>query len=126
MLRFLALLACLSAPPAMAQERLGLPSGLEVVLHEILWDADQATARFRFIAEDIAAPAFDPAALLDDMETLCRDFALPILRSRFAQADALVLSVASAPSPFGASDSGLTQFFEGFEVEGDNCIWSAF
>lgn len=126
MLRILALAACLTALPAMAQERLGLPSGLEVVLHEILWDSDEATARFRFVAEEIAMPAFDPVAMPDDLEALCRDFALPILRSRFAQADALVLSVASAPSPFGASDPGLVQFFEGFEVEGDNCIWSAF
>lgn len=127
MLRLLALVSGLALLPAAAQEeRLALPSGLEVALHEILWDEELMTARFRFTAEEIAAPGFEPAALLDDLAALCSEFALPVLRATHPEARALVLSVASAPSPFGASDPGVTQFFEGFEAGADNCIWSAF
>ena len=127
MLRLLALVFGLAFLPAAAQEeRLVLPSGLEVALHEVLYDADLATARFRFVAEDVGVPGFNPDALLEDLEALCSEFALPVLSAAHPEARALVLSVASAPSPFGASDPGVTQFFEGFEAEGDNCIWSAY
>jgi len=122
----LSALLCLVAAPLAAQEQLALPSGLEVALHEILWDEDLFIGRFRFTAPVIADSGFDAAAVPDDMAVLCRDFALPVQRALRPGWDDLVISFASAPSTFGQMSPDVVQFFEGFRAEGQDCIWSQF
>jgi len=117
---------CLLAAPLAAQERLVLPSGLEVELLEVLWDEDVETGRFRFLAPSIAVGAFVPGAILDDMMVLCSDFALPVQLALRPQWDELVISFASAPSAFGVMTPDVVQFFEGFSLAEGGCIWSQF
>lgn len=119
-------LLCLLAVPLAAQERMVLPSGLEVTLQEVLWDAELEIGRFRFIAPAIATAGLDDNAILSDMTALCRDVALPIVRAEHDGWQEVVISFASAPSEFGVTNPEIVQFFEGFAIDGDDCIWSQF
>lgn len=123
---FLLPFALLCAAPIAAQERLDLPSGLAVQLVEVLWDAEVETGRFRLHAPEIAEDGFDAAVLADDFMVFCREFALPVQRALRPEWDELVVSVASEPRPFGQSDASVVQFFEGFVIDGRDCIWSDF
>lgn len=117
---------CLLAMPLAADDLLVLPSGLEVTLQEVLWEDEAETGRFRFIVPTIAAPGGADGVMLDDMLLLCRDFALPVQRALRPGWAELVISFASEPSEFGVMNAEIVQFFEGFGIDGDDCIWSEF
>lgn len=116
----------LPATPIAAQERLLLPSGQDVVVQEILWDEDTQTGRFRFIAPWIAAAPDDMSAIHADMMALCLEFALPVLRVFHPMSDRLVVSFASEATEFGAVNPDIVQYFEGYTVDGQDCIWSQY
>ncbi|WP_182804374.1 DUF6497 family protein [Paracoccus sp. MC1862] len=91
--------------------------------------------------EDFAAEAGDPGAgeialpaapdilmqdpLHRDILWLCERFVLPRLRGQTPRPRQVVISMASAPSPFGNFDPGIVQLFEGFSIPSDRdaCIW---
>jgi len=126
MRRLLPAFLCLLAAPLAAQERLILPSGQAVVVQEILWDEDAQTARFRFVAPWIAGTGGDMSDLQDDMMALCREFALPVLRFLHPAGEEVILSFASEPAEFGVMNPDVVQFFEGYAVVGQDCIWSQY
>lgn len=115
---------CLIAAPVLAQDVLVLPSGQTVELQEILWDDDGETSRFRFVAPWVIDAPDAGATVLDDMMTLCREFALPVQKALHPDSAELVISFASEPIEFGVMNADIVQFFEGFTVDGQDCIWS--
>jgi len=115
---------CLLAAPLAAQESLMLPSGQEVALQEFLWDEDAQTGRFRFIAPWIGAADADVTEVPADMMALCRDFSLPVMRALYPDSEWVVISFASEPEEFGVMNADVVQFFEGYAVNGQDCIWS--
>ena len=117
---------CLLATPLAAQERLILPSGQEVELQEILWDDEAQIGRFRFIASWLAEAEGDMSPIHADMLALCHEFALPVLRALHPAGKEVVISFASEPAEFGAINADIVQFFEGFAVDGQDCIWSQY
>ncbi len=111
---------------AAAAQPVTVPSGLAVERLEALWDEDLALARFRFLAPGIAAPGFDLRRLRADMDALCRDLALPEARAAGPGWDEVVISLSSVAIPFGEIDPEVVQSFEGYRLEGDDCIWMPF
>lgn len=104
----------------------GLPSGLTAERIEVIWDEDMQLGRFRFLAEAIAAPGFDPGGLRADMAALCREVALPEMRAARPDWDEVVISLSSVAIAFGESDPEVVQSFEGFRLVGEDCIWLPF
>lgn len=104
-----------------------LPSGLEASLQEMIWNqpGEGLTYRFRFLA-----PAFhdtsDLEQVMEDLEFLCRSFALPKLANTGPLPGRVVISLADKPSEFGTFDPDVVQVFEAFSVSDGACIWEAF
>lgn len=113
------------AAPA-AGQALVLPSGLAVERIEVIWDEDLMLGRFRFLAPDIAARGFDLGALRPDFDALCRDVALPETRAARPDWDEVVISLSSVAIAFGESDPEVVQSFEGYRLQGEDCIWTQF
>lgn len=135
--RALALLALLSAPvPAAASAQasealIAVPSGQRVSLIEAIVGAPGPgglTARFRFLAPEIAREAgrigFAEAA--PDMLYLCESYALPRLAEPGPEVAQVIISLSDRPVPFGQAAPEATQFFEAYRPEGGRCIWEGF
>lgn len=107
-----------------------VPSGQEVVLHEVLVDAqDTATyLRFRFLAPQIAAGdgqvTFDVAG--QDMMHLCASVALPYMADYALAGDKIVISFMDRITEFGQADPDAVQYFEQFRPEDGVCMWDEF
>lgn len=107
-----------------------VPSGQQVLLHEVLVDAQETTTylRFRYLAPAIAAGegqvGFGVAG--DDMLHLCESVAIPYIAEYALTGDRIVISFMDRITEFGQPDPEATQYFESFRVEGDRCIWDDF
>ena len=60
-----------------------------------------------------------------DIVWLCENYALPRLAGQSPRPTQVVISMASAPGPFGSFDPGIVQLFEGFSIPAnrDACVW---
>ncbi len=131
MIRALAvlLLALPGGAGAASDDAITLPSGRQVVLHEVLSDEimDQTWMRFRFIA-----PWLDKVGEADaqtdeaDMDALCDGFAVTYLARRGVTPYRVVISVAREALPFGVSDPDVPQYFGSYRLEGDICMWEEY
>lgn len=111
---------------AAAQQVASLPSGLQVQLIEVLLDPDLELARFRLLAPALAEPGVDLDALRPDFDLLCAEIAIPVMAARQPDWDEVVISLSSAPLPFGQTDPSVVQAFEGYLIEDGVCIWQDF
>lgn len=125
-MRALAALVFLASPLAAAD----VPSGQELVLHEVLVDAQQSVTwlRFRYLAPQIAPGAgqITYAAAGEDMVHLCQNFVLPYMLEHALTADKVVISFMDRITEFGHQDPDAIQYFEAFRPDGDTCIWDEF
>ncbi|WP_394349825.1 DUF6497 family protein [Roseivivax sediminis] len=120
------LIAALLAPvAALAEDMPALPSGQAVELHEVLSEPG-GLYRYRFVAPGLADIAGDLPELTDDIDTLCRDLALPALEEADPEVRRIVISLSAEPVEFGVARPGILQVFEAYSVEGDACIWEPF
>ena len=108
-----------------------LPSGLKAELQDMFLDikpdGELTYARFRFIAPGLAgdeAPELE--ARMQDMDVLCRDYALPHVEVTPQKVDRVVISLADRATEFGVTDPEATQFFESYRIENGACIWGEF
>lgn len=80
-------------------------------------------------AGEMALPAAPDILMQDpvhrDIVWLCEKFVLPQLAGQSPRPRQVVISMASAPSPFGSFDPGIVQLFEGFSIppDRDACVW---
>lgn len=78
---------------------------------------------------EMALPAAPDILMQDpvhrDIVWLCENYALPRLAGQSPRPTQVVISMASAPSPFGSFDPGIVQLFEGFSIPAnrDACVW---
>lgn len=78
---------------------------------------------------EMALPAAPDILMQDpvhrDIVWLCENYALPRLTGQSPRPSQVVISMASAPSPFGSFDPGIVQLFEGFSIPAnrDACVW---
>ena len=112
-------------------EPIPVPSGQSVTLQDVVQDApgpEGLTLRFRFVAPAIAREGgtVDMEQALVDMEHLCQTYALPRLSNTGPRPAQVVVSLSDVPVPFGQAAPDATQYFEGYRIEGDACIWDAF
>lgn len=114
------------ADAASSGDRFALPSGLSVALQEIIWDTDEATGRFRFVAPELPAVLETSAPVGNDLMALCAGFVFPLMRALQPHWDQAVVSLASAPTVFGEYEPTVVQIFEGFEILDTGCEWGAF
>ncbi|MGL6209984.1 MAG: DUF6497 family protein [Paracoccaceae bacterium] len=128
------LLLCLLAAPAIAEEvpeLVKVPSGQPVTFQDVIWNAPGPiglAVRFRFVAPEIATEtgSVDFATASDDMLHLCQTYALPRVAENGPAPEQIIISMASAPLPFGETAPTITQFFEAYRVEDDACIWEVY
>lgn len=104
-----------------------MPSGLQVVLQEVLLDDTPGAlwARFRFVAPAIGKTA-DPQARAGDIDALCESYALPYLATHGIAPARVVISLSDRALPFGVSDPEATQYFEAYRPNKMRCIWEGF
>lgn len=111
------------------QEIPAVPSGQQISLQEVFLDVKPdgvlTYARFRFVAPEIGSIRTygDVEA---DFAFLCSEYALPVMQKGQDHVDQIVISLASQPVEFGASDPDTTQYFEAFRIENATCIWEEF
>lgn len=107
-----------------------VPSGQEVILHEVLVDAQEDTTylRFRFLAPQIATDKarLDFEVVGQDMMHLCETVALSYMTEYALKGDAIVISFMNRVTEFGQSDPDTIQFFESFRLQNGACIWDEF
>jgi hypothetical protein len=126
----LTLSALCAAAFALAAGASEVPSGQQVVLHEVLVDAQGATTylRFRFLAPQIGAGvdniSFGVAG--EDMMHLCQTLALPYIAQHNLEGDSVVISFMDRVTEFGQADPDATQYFESFRPENGVCMWDEF
>lgn len=126
-----AVLCSAFAAVAAAAQTVDVPSGQPVEFLEVVRDLRGSrglTWRFRFVAPQIARDtgtvSFEEAA--QDMDHLCREFALPRLPNIGPRPRQIVVSLSATPVRFGTTDPENTQFFEVYRVEDNQCIWEGF
>ncbi len=108
-----------------------VPSGQQVTLQDVIWNAPGAyglTLRFRFLAPAIARKGgsidFETAAA--DMQALCETYALQRLADFGPAPTQIIISMSDVAVPFGEAAPDATQFFEAYRIEDGACIWEAF
>ena len=107
--------------PAMAQDIM-VPSGHTLSLFDVIMEND--IGRFRFVLPEIADDvAFED--IVDDLDYVCAEVALPALTQAGSGVSQLVISVSAAEVPFGEA-TDIVQYFQPFRREGDACIWEEF
>ncbi|MBS0125193.1 acetolactate synthase [Aestuariicoccus sp. KMU-90] len=104
-----------------------LDSGLDVTFHDVIRDVagDGLTYRFRFVVPGIG-DVLDYADVVEDIDWLCNEFALPRVPQPGPQPNRIVISMMSEPTEFGVANPDVTQFFESFSIQNGLCIWEAF
>ena len=116
--------------PALSDE-ITVPSGQTVSFQDVIWNSPGPVGlavRFRFVAPAIAREtgSVDFAAASDDMLHLCQTYALPRIAKTGPLPGQIIISLSSAPVPFGEAAPDVTQFFEAYSVQEDTCIWEVF
>ena len=119
------------ALPAMSDGAVvAVPSGQPVRLQDVITDRPGwgLTYRFRFVAPDIASQngVVEFALVQADMIWLCDNYALPRIASTGPQPSQIVISLSDSPTDFGAAAPNVTQFFEGYSIDGGICVWEPF
>jgi len=112
---------------ASAEGAIAVPSGRDITLIDLITDVpgpEGQTARFRFLAPGLLAD--DAEAAATDMEALCNDYALPRIAALVPKPAQIIVSLSSAPVPFGETAPEVVQLFEAYRVEGNTCVWMAF
>lgn len=111
-------------------EGIAVPSGQPITFHEMIWDQPGAglTYRFRFVAPSIArgTSEMDFDTVEQDMAYLCREYALPRVAVTGPQPGQIVISLSDQKTEFGQAVPEVTQVFEAYSVEGQDCIWEPF
>ena len=109
------------------EERLVLPSGLEAVLQEMIWNerGNGLAYRFRFVAPGLTGQE-DFEETMTDLEYLCNSYAVPRLSNIGPQPNQIVISIANRESEFGILDPELIQVFEAYRLDQGGCIWEMF
>uniref|UniRef100_UPI0040475183 DUF6497 family protein n=1 Tax=Yoonia sp. TaxID=2212373 RepID=UPI0040475183 len=120
-MRFLAVIFAILASPAAAVE-IAVPSGRVLTLFDMRMEPEMA--RFRFVLPEVGA-GLGFADILDDIEYVCAQVALPALTQSGSGVTQLVISVSAEQVPFGAA-TDVVQYFQPFRRDGDACIWEEF
>ncbi len=105
-----------------------VPSGFYFYLQEMRIDGTSPfprVARFRFVMPALADKA-DFVAIEGDFEHVCKHAALPALTRLGEDVAQIIVSFADREVEFGVATPEATQYFEGFTVENETCIWEAF
>ncbi|SHI38747.1 DUF6497 family protein [Wenxinia saemankumensis] len=126
------ILALLAAPLAAPAQEIDAPSGLHLVLQDVIWEAETATVRLRFVApalggtgEDGAPMAFSEVS--GDFQWLCDVHGVPAIVANDLAARQVVISIADREIPFGQMDPDAVQFFEGYSIAADGtCQWEPY
>lgn len=120
-IRYLAIIAGLLASPLAAQN-IAVPSGRVLSLFDVIIEPDMG--RFRFLLPDIA-DGVEFEDIVDDLDYVCTNVALPALTQAGSDVSQLVISVSAAEVPFG-EPTEIIQYFQPFHRDGDACIWEEY
>lgn len=111
------------------EETLAVPSGYELYLHELVFEARQDhsnVARFRYVMPIIGHEGITFANVEKDFDYLCKENAVPALEKQSKTVDQVIISLSDRETEFGSTTSVATQFFEAYSIENGSCIWEGF
>ena len=106
-----------------------VPSGQSVTLQDVILGEpgpEGLTARFRFLAPQIAGGEVPFEVAVQDMQALCEDYVLPRLSNIGPVPAQVIVSLSDRVVPFGEADPEATQFFEAYSIVEGRCNWAAF
>jgi hypothetical protein len=119
----LLLCALLAAPPVAAQD-IFTPSGQTVRLFDVVLEPDAGIARFRFLSPAIATTGFE--TVQPDMSWLCANVAVPALAANDWTVAQVIVSLSDRELALGTADAEAVQFFEGYSIADDTCVWEPY
>ncbi len=108
-------------------DALELPSGQPAELREVVRDEDAGLLRLRILAPRISRDAedrIDPDAALEDMQVICDEFGLDLMRREGVER--LVVSMKASELALGETAPDVTQYFEAFRAGRSVCLWEEF
>lgn len=117
-----ALFVALMGTPAVGQEVMA-PSGLKMVLYDVILEDDIPLVRFRFEVPEIAGNALPFADVADDIQAVCDQALLPGLKQSGWDAGQIIMQLSAEQVAFGATVPEITQYFQPFSIGPDTCIW---
>ena len=118
---FAAALSVFCISPVIAQDLIALPSGLDVRVHEVIFEENPDIARFRFVAPGLGAEGKGYAEVQGDFPWLCQEMILPALTETQKAGD-IVISLSDREIVFGQITPDATQYFELFRIADGACI----
>lgn len=113
------------AGPAVAETFL-TPSGLEVTLFDVVLEPEAGIARFRYLAPALEGGGVTYPEVAADFIWLCEAVGIPALDANDWEGARIIVTLADRPVPFGEIDADAVQFIDGFERQGDGCLWDGF
>ena len=106
------------------------PSGQAVDLVEILSEAQPGTGEdwlvVRVLAPAIGEEGFDPNAAQEDLDWVCATWGLEAAQNSTDTPALIVVQMMDRIVPRGQAAPEATQFFAGYSIENDLCIWEVF
>lgn len=106
----------------MAAQDIAVPSGHLLSLFEVILEPNMG--RFRFVLPQVGDRVFFED-IVDDLDYVCAQVALPALTQAGSGVTQLVISVSASEVPFGEATE-IVQYFQPFRREGDACVWEEF
>ncbi|WP_145988590.1 DUF6497 family protein [Rhodophyticola sp. CCM32] len=111
---------------ARAQELLS-PSGLAMELHEVLYElqpySDELWAILRILAPGLAGSTADPQA---DLDWACAEWGPTAMDTAPEPPVQVVVQIMDQIVPRGQVNADATQFFAGYVIRNNTCIWEGF
>ncbi|WP_227284134.1 DUF6497 family protein [Boseongicola sp. H5] len=115
-----------TAASAAAQEAVA-PSGVTMELHETLYEEQPFSGELwtvlRVLAPGVADSSADPQ---EDLDWLCAEWGVAAARNAPEPPAQVVVQVMDRIVPRGETAPDATQFFAGYVIENDTCIWEGF
>jgi hypothetical protein len=108
-----------------------VPSGQQVILHDVVRDApgpEGAALRFRFLAPAIArvGGTVDVDQATADMAYLCKTYAIQRATGVVPVPTQIIISMSDMAVPFGQPAPEATQYFEAYRIVNGTCVWEGF
>jgi hypothetical protein len=112
---------------AMREQKTSVQAGLDIELFDVIVEEEPtALARFRFLVPDIAGGAVSFTVAFDYMVAMCEGVALPLVQAKEQKVDEIVISFSAEVVPFGQAVPEVTQYFQPFSIDDDQCEWEEF
>ena len=120
------------AAPAMAADRMAVPSGQVIVPYEMLWEDHRDEGEngevwlvLRFLTPGIKAGenALKFGDVAPDIDFICEEVGLPLVEMTGGGVDQVIVTLMDQAIPRGMRNAEVTQYMSAYRVSEGTCIW---